>query len=730
MGSENTTMLPAASLVFFILVFVVVVAVAVFEALMERKAPADNHQPTGCGAQYTNVVVRNQDVARVLIESQCLPGRRTLIPISENHRNNRYTIINDQSLQRAQRVAEKYHENVVRLLDMIEYPECVGNTFKAMCGQIIVVDSLDCAREVAYTDGVKSRTLTKRGDDVRPTGVMSGGVSEHSKTPIINAVSGIHKQLDEIKALRVELTDIRKYISATESKHTKYKELNSKLQESERRLAVYQSNMKTSQAGMVQQDIDNLKNEIEPVDAEIADASLKLAALQKKITDLESKKHNDTQLREKRKAEICKQLKEIEARTAANNDNAAKARRAVLQIQAAVDELRNTINNEKTQCEKKQEELRELEESLPAAEAAYEAASKEHKEVSAKLHALKTEQRTIVDRLAKVAKDITMMRKEEAKLKSKIEDKEKEVVRLKESELAHKKFAASLLKKCEWLVDEQAHFNKKGGIYDFDGYTANKGNTEVKEYTEKIEKLERSLCMKNVSNLDTCEAKVMDIKNKRAKLTEDFNILKKTIAVLDRKKTDEIHRAHESVNADFGKIFHCLLPDASAELVPPEGKTVCDGVEVKVAFNGVVKDSLHELSGGQRSLVALSLILAMLKFKPAPLYILDEVDAALDLSHTANIGKMIKAHFRDSQFIIVSLKQGMFSNADALFQTHFADGHSSCTLMSGAELKKLQTDKKLAAQATEVAEAEKEATKKPSKKSAKKAVQNTDDEME
>lgn len=56
-----------------------------------------------------------------------------------------------------------------------------------------------------------------------------------------------------------------------------------------------------------------------------------------------------------------------------------------------------------------------------------------------------------------------------------------------------------------------------------------------------------------------------------------------------------------------------------------------------------------------RSLVALSLILAMLLFKPAPIYILDEVDAALDLSHTQNIGQMLRTHFRHSQ---VRLKPG------------------------------------------------------------------------
>ena len=68
-----------------------------------------------------------------------------------------------------------------------------------------------------------------------------------------------------------------------------------------------------------------------------------------------------------------------------------------------------------------------------------------------------------------------------------------------------------------------------------------------------------------------------------------------------------------------------------------------------MGFNNLWKEGLGELSGGQRSLVALSLILAMLLFHPAPLYILDEVDAALDLSHTQNIGNMLATHFKKSQ---------------------------------------------------------------------------------
>merc|ERR1712072_354221 len=151
----------------------------------------------------------------------------------------------------------------------------------------------------------------------------------------------------------------------------------------------------------------------------------------------------------------------------------------------------------------------------------------------------------------------------------------------------------------------------------------------------------------------------------------------KVIEELENKKKAEVRAAWTKVNKDFGSIFSTLLPGTQAKLQPPDGKDVLDGLEVKVAFGDVWKESLSELSGGQRSLVALSLILSLLLFKPAPLYILDEVDAALDLSHTQNIGHMLKTHFKSSQFIVVSLKDGMFNNANVLFRTKFVDGMST-----------------------------------------------------
>ena len=88
-----------------------------------------------------------------------------------------------------------------------------------------------------------------------------------------------------------------------------------------------------------------------------------------------------------------------------------------------------------------------------------------------------------------------------------------------------------------------------------------------------------------------------------------------------------------------------LLPGATSKL---ESVDDLKGLELRIAFNGDWKNNLGELSGGRRSLLAFSFILPLLKYNPAPIYILDEIDAALDISHTENIGLMLSIHFAQS----------------------------------------------------------------------------------
>ena len=130
---------------------------------------------------------------------------------------------------------------------------------------------------------------------------------------------------------------------------------------------------------------------------------------------------------------------------------------------------------------------------------------------------------------------------------------------------------------------------------------------------------------------------------------------------MDTERNKDIKKTVVEVSKSLGEIYSVLLPGTGARLAPiVDDENAITGLQLKVAFGGVEKESLSELSGGQKSLLALSLILALLKYQPAPFYILDEIDSALDLSHTQNIGLMIRKYFQASQFLIVSLKQGLF----------------------------------------------------------------------
>lgn len=235
---------------------------------------------------------------------------------------------------------------------------------------------------------------------------------------------------------------------------------------------------------------------------------------------------------------------------------------------------------------------------------------------------------------------------------------------------------------------------------------------------------------------------------------KDKTKIEETVATLDEFKKEALQTTWEKVNAsasrsttrtrsplltfdapcdlrEFGNIFAELLPGNFSKLQPPEGMDITQGLEVKVRLGTVWKASLTELSGGQRSLIALSLIMALLHFKPAPMYILDEIDAALDLSHSkgspyhsllvavadaalhpqprtlgdcsgpgsrarssssvsrsASILSLLGDHYHAGSFadltppLPVSLKDGLFSNANVLFRARFRDGTaSSCPPM-------------------------------------------------
>ncbi|AFM97729.1 chromosome segregation ATPase [Encephalitozoon hellem ATCC 50504] len=189
--------------------------------------------------------------------------------------------------------------------------------------------------------------------------------------------------------------------------------------------------------------------------------------------------------------------------------------------------------------------------------------------------------------------------------------------------------------------------------------------------------MERLRCMRrstmdpaNFDLLERNELMIEELKEKIDKLEKDRLAIGQSISRFDDLGYKENLKAFKHINGRLGRFLRYFIPGSDARIDERNGEY---SLKVKV---GNWKESLNELSGGQRSLVALCLIFSMLTYRPSSFYIFDEIDSALDLSYTQGIGEIIKKEFDSAQFIVVSLKSGMFDNANNIFKVYLQDGKS------------------------------------------------------
>jgi structural maintenance of chromosome 4 len=95
--------------------------------------------------------------------------------------------------------------------------------------------------------------------------------------------------------------------------------------------------------------------------------------------------------------------------------------------------------------------------------------------------------------------------------------------------------------------------------------------------------------------------------------------------------------------------------------------------------------NISNLSGGEKTLSSLSLVFALHHYKPTPLYVMDEIDAALDFKNVSIVGHYIKEQTKNAQFVIISLRNNMFELADRLHGIYKTDNCTKTVTINPAE---------------------------------------------
>lgn len=152
----------------------------------------------------------------------------------------------------------------------------------------------------------------------------------------------------------------------------------------------------------------------------------------------------------------------------------------------------------------------------------------------------------------------------------------------------------------EWIEEEKDSFGRANTPYDFRGQNIAECRSTLRNLTERFQGMKKKINPKVMNMIDSVEKKEVALKNMMRTVIRDKNKIEETIINLDEYKKEALHKTWTKVNGDFGQIFAELLPGSFAKLDPPEGKEISDGLEVKVSLGKVWKQSLTELSGGQR----------------------------------------------------------------------------------------------------------------------------------
>ncbi|KAF2259851.1 RecF/RecN/SMC protein [Lojkania enalia] len=631
------------------------------------------------GGRLYNVVVDTANTGTQLLENGRLKKRVTIIPLNK--------ISAFKASAEKIGIAKKIAPGKVNLaLSLIGYDDEVTAAMEYVFGSTLICEDAETAKRVTFDPAVRLKSVTLEGDVYDPAGTLSGGSAPQS--------SGVLVTLQKLN------------------------EITQELREQERQLSVLQDTMarekkKLDAARKTKQDLDLKSHEIKLTEEQISGNSSSSI-----IQAVEEMKNNILQLKEdaknarRREDEASKEIKRIERDMNEFNNNKDSK---LAELQLSLEKLKKALNKNGASIKPLQSEMREAMVDSEQCGGDLAAAQEQLQDV---VTTLKTQQEEIDALVAekaqqKDAHDIAQanLADEQAKLTS--FDNElhalEEAIRSKNSRIAedgleqqklgheierfHKERDGALQnlealkKEYDWIVDECERFGRSGTPYDYHGENMAQCKANRKNLQERFQGMKHKINPKVMAMIESVEKKEASLKKNMSIVIKDKKKIEETIVNLDEYKKEALHKTWTKVNADFGQIFNELLPGSFAKLDPPEGKTIAEGLEVKVMLGKVWKQSLTELSGGQRSLIALSLIMALLQFKPAPMYILDEVDAALDLSHTQNIGRLIKTRFKGSQFIVVSLKDGMFQNANRIFRTRFVDGTSVVQATTAAEMK-------------------------------------------
>ncbi|XP_072993522.1 structural maintenance of chromosomes protein 4 [Typha latifolia] len=595
-------------------------------------------------------------------------------------------------------------EGVPRLFDLVKVKdEKMKLAFFAALGNTVVAKDLDQAARIAYGgDKEFRRVVTLEGALFEKSGTMSGGGGKPrggkmgtsirgsvSAEAAVNAEKELAELVDQLSSLRQRISGARKRYQASEDAKCHLEmELAKCQKEIESLNAQYSYNEKQLHSlEAASQPKDDELHRLKELDNIIFAEQIELEKLVKCSGKLKD-----------RASELQKKIEN------AGGEMLKNQKSKVMKIQSDIDRTGTEINRHKVKiatCEKLVKRLTKgIEESKKEKEALIEEKEKMmsiFKEIEQKAFIVQEnykKSQELIDKhkdvlddtkaeYNKVKKTMDDLRAAEVDAEYKLQDMKK---LFREGEMKLK-----ALKKR--LDDIQMNLSKHMDQIQNDAIEPEKlqaalndelvnDNCGMKRAMEMVALLEAQLKDMN-PNLDSIaeyRKKTLLYHQRVDELnaaTQERDDLKKLYDGLRKKRLDEFMAGFNIISLKLKEMYQMITLGGDAELELVDSlDPFSEGVVFSVRPPKKSWKNIANLSGGEKTLSSLALVFALHHYKPTPLYVMDEIDAALDFKNVSIVGHYVKDRTRDAQFIIISLRNNMFELADRLVGIYKTD---NCT---------------------------------------------------
>ncbi len=618
---------------------------------------------TAAGGKMFHIVVEDDEVAAQCIKhlQQTKSGSASFIPL--NKIKGQFITEEDKKLTKQSGV----HDFA---LNTISFKPKFQKAFEYVFGNTLLVEDIDVARKVGIG---KIKMATLDGNLAEGSGVMRGGYRDHKKSYGFqekDSLEELEKTEQELAQWESVLSNVTLKREANETEiavlRTQKAELEGKIITLEKTLHLETADLNASldlkkelqqQLAAVTKDLQSIQKDITTINTDLANLKSKKQMLRSQVSEL----RNPRLLAQLTAFEEAKQSSretiitlEHELKNSAvhleqvYSPELEKIKEIMKQHDKEESQFSEEIKSLTASVTKKDQELMQKEKASTEFYTKYRELFTQREKINTDITKWENDTESIRDTARSSERDVNMVSLKNAELKAKLAGLQEEFSRYKDVLLLKDK-------KPEELHQEIAKFEVMLG-------QMSAVNLKALEVYEQVES-EFNKLMGKKSSLETEKTDVLTLMNE-----------------IETKKKDHFMKTFTEVNTNFQRIFTNLFKKGKAYLqLDNQQKPFDEGLSVKVKLTGNRYLDLKALSGGEKTLTALSFIFAIQEYQPASFYVLDEIDAALDKHNSETLAKLIRSYSNNAQYVVISHNDSIISEADTLFGVSMNDGVSKVT---------------------------------------------------